>query len=145
MSEDKNLLAWHFDESINNLPAWSPLKVIKFFEPYEPRGIYDNPRCQKYPRHFVRILRWSGATQTKTSFVTFATQLKMEAHVFPFFPFVSSPMDESRVARETFPETPEVMSHVYQLWRHIYTTNDVTAFPETFPTQLWYYPIPIPQ
>jgi len=32
----------------------------------------------------------------------------------------------SIVAMETFPETPEVMSYVYQLWRHIYTTNDVT-------------------
>ena len=38
----------------------------------------------------------------------------------------------ARVARETFPETPEVMSYVYQLWRHTYSTNDVT-----FPTQLW--------
>ena len=40
------------------------------------------------------------------------------------------------VARETFPETLEVMSYVYQLWRHSYTTNDVTSLPETFPTQL---------
>ena len=45
-------------------------------------------------------------------------------------------MLKTSVARETFPETLEVMSHEYQLWRHIYTTNDVTAFPETFPTQL---------
>ena len=54
------------------------------------KSIY-NPRCQKYPRHFVRILRWSGATQTKTCFVTFVTKLKIEDHMFPFFPFVSSP------------------------------------------------------
>ena len=41
-----------------------------------------------------------------------------------------------RVARETFPETLEVMSYVNQLWQHMYTTNDVTWFLETFPTQL---------
>ena len=50
-----------------------------------------NLRCQKYPRHFVRILRWSGATQSKPSFVTFVNQLKMGDHMFTFFPFVSSP------------------------------------------------------
>ena len=52
--------------------------------------------------------------------------------------FIEGSIVFCRVARETFPETPEVMSHVYQLWRHIYTTNDVTAFPETFPTQLFW-------
>ena len=43
----------------------------------------------------------------------------------------------TRVARETFVETPEVMSHLYQLWHHIYTNDDVTPFPQMFPTQLW--------
>jgi len=42
----------------------------------------------------------------------------------------------TRVARETFPETPEFMSCLYQLWHHTYSTNDVTLFPETFPTEL---------
>ena len=50
-----------------------------------------NPLCQKYPRHFVRIFWWFGAIQIKTCFVTFVTKLKMEDHMFPFFPFVSSP------------------------------------------------------
>ena len=50
-----------------------------------------NPRCQNHPWHFVRILRWSGSTQTKTCFVTFITKLKIEYHMFPSFPFVSSP------------------------------------------------------
>ena len=50
-----------------------------------------NRRCQKYPRHFVRILRWSGTTQTKACFLTFVTKLKIEDHMFPFFPYVSSP------------------------------------------------------
>ena len=44
-----------------------------------------NLRCQKCPRHFVPILRWSGKTPNKTCFVTFVTKLKMEDHMFPFF------------------------------------------------------------
>ena len=44
----------------------------------------------KIPRHFVPILRWISATQTKTCFLTFVTKLKIEDHMFPFFPFLSS-------------------------------------------------------
>ena len=51
-----------------------------------------NLRCQKHLRPFVGILHWSGVTQTITCFVTFViTKLKVEDHMYPFFPFVSSP------------------------------------------------------
>ena len=38
----------------------------------------------------------------------------------------------SRVARETFVETPEVTSYLYQLGRHIYTNSFVTLFSQRF-------------
>ena len=45
----------------------------------------------KIPQTLCPYFTLKGATQTKTCFVTFVTKLKMEDHMFPFFPFVSSP------------------------------------------------------
>ena len=56
---------------------------------YQSNYIY-NRRCQKYPRRFVPILHWNGPTQTKTSFVSFVAQIKIEDHMFFIFWFGSS-------------------------------------------------------
>ena len=51
---------------------------------WESNYIY-NRRCQKYPRHFVPILRRNGSTQTKTSFMPFVTLLNWSNTRFAFF------------------------------------------------------------
>ena len=52
---------------------------------HQSSNYFYNRRWQNYPRRFVPILRRNGATQTKTSFVTFVAQLKMEDHMFLVF------------------------------------------------------------
>ena len=42
------------------------------------------------------------------------------------------------VASQSFGQSPEVTLYLYQLWRHIYTSNDVTAIAQSIGTQVWF-------
>ena len=42
---------------------------------------------------------------------------------------------KSSLASQTIGHSPEVTLYLYQLWRHIYTNNDVTAIAQSFGTQ----------
>ena len=95
------------------LDSWKWAEIIKWWWLLQNQVVFaDDNFKRKYHLQLESIRCWT------------------EANDYHLLIPVSDDLD--RVARETFPETPEVMSHVYQLWRHIYTTNDVTAFPETF-------------
>ena len=90
------ILFEHFEHWIGNVLShtksqYKPALYILPVSILKRSNYVYNLRCQKYPRHFVRILRWIGAIQTKTCLVTFVNKLKMEDHMFPFFPFASSP------------------------------------------------------
>ena len=41
------------------------------------------------------------------------------------------------VASQSIGQSPEVTLYLYQLWRHIYANNDVTAIAQSIGTQVW--------
>ena len=41
------------------------------------------------------------------------------------------------VASQSIGQSPEVTLYLYQLWCHIYTSNDVTAIAQSIGTQVW--------
>ena len=73
--------------------------------------------------------------QNKTNHMILLQTFSTTFHFLRAFPML---MISSSVASQTIGQSPELMLYLYQLWRHIFTNDYVTAIAQSFGTPVWY-------